>query len=207
VIQEVTLAKTITILCGNDSFLWSDLVAIQETLATHHLRDIDVIAHGTPKLSFLRVSIESRGPRAMFLSMGHGTSDLAQTLLQHRFKESSDPKDMIYSLVGLSSAHHDPRFVVDYLKSVCQAYTDVVEYVVATTKKLDIICAMPRGLNPHRLPSWVPDWSFYGLGSSLLEHSSKHQFSAAGTSEAEKQKSPAAKPFYMQRVFLLRSSA
>jgi hypothetical protein len=63
----------------------------------------------------------------MFLSMGHGMSDLAQTLLQHRLKESSDPKDMIYSLVGLSSAHHDPRFVVDYSKSVCQAYTDVVE--------------------------------------------------------------------------------
>ena len=126
-VQEVTLAKTITILCGDDSFLWSDLVAIQETLATHHLRDIDVIAHGTPKLSFPRVSIESRGPRAMFLSMGHGTSDLAQTFLQRRLKESSDPEDMIYSLVGLLSAHHDPRFVVDYSKSVCQAYTDVVE--------------------------------------------------------------------------------
>ena len=185
VIQEVTFAKMITILCGGDSFLWSDLVAIQETLVRHHLRDIDFIAHETPKLSFLRVSIESRGPRAMFLSMEHGRSDLAQTLLQHRFKESSDPKDKIYSLVGLSSAHRDPRFIVDYSKSVCQVYTDVVEYVVTTTKKLDIICAMPRGLNPYKLPSWVPDWSFHGLGSSLLEHSSKHQFSAAGTSEAE----------------------
>lgn len=185
VIQEVTLAKTITIFCGGDLFPWSDLVAIQETLATHHLQDIDIIAHGIPELSVLRVSIESRGPRAMFLSMGYGTSDLAQTLLKHRFKESSDPKDMIYSLIGLSSAHRDPRFVVDYSKSVCQVYTDVVEYVVATTKKLDIICAMPRGLNPYKLPSWVPDWSFHGFGSSLLEHSSKHQFSAAGTSEAE----------------------
>lgn len=185
VIQEVTLAKTITILCGSDSFLWSDLVAIQETLAAHHLRDIDIIAHDRPKLSFLRVSIESRGPRAMFVSTGQETTDLTQTLLQHRFKESSDPKDMIYSLVGLSNAHRDPRFVVDYSKSVCQVYTDVVEYVLSTTKKLDIVCAIPRGPNPHKLPSWVPDWSFHGLGSSLLEHCSKHQFSAAGTSEAE----------------------
>jgi hypothetical protein len=185
VIQEVTLAKTITIFCGRDSFLWSDLVAVQETLATHHLRDIDMTAHNQPKLCFLRVSIESRGPRAMFLPKRQETSNLTQTLLQHRFKESSDPKDMIYSLVGLSNAHGDPRFVVDYSKTVCQVYTDVVEYVLATTKKLDIICAIPRGANTHSLPSWVPDWSFHGLGSSLLEHSSKHQFSAAGTSEAE----------------------
>jgi hypothetical protein len=68
VIQEVTLAKIITILYGGNSFLWSDLVAIQETLATHHARDIDIIAHSKPRLRFLRVSIESRGPRAMFLS-------------------------------------------------------------------------------------------------------------------------------------------
>jgi hypothetical protein len=187
VIQEVTMANTITLLCGHDSFPWSDLVAIQETLAKHHLEKIDEIAHKREELSFLRVSIESRGPRMMLLSEGsHGrTPDLTQTLLKHRFKQSSDPKDLIYSLVGLSTAHRDPRFVVDYSKSVRQVYTDVVEYILNTTGKLDIICAIPRGKNSHRLPSWVPDWSFDELGSSLLEHSSKHQFSAAGLSQAE----------------------
>jgi hypothetical protein len=187
VIQEVSLARSITILCGRDTFPWSDLVLIQETLATHHLKEIDAIAHQRQELDFLRVSIESRGPRAMLLSEDnqHGERpDLAQTVLKHRFKEASDPRDMVYSLVGLSTAQHDDRFVLDYSKPVCQVFIDVVEYILNTTKKLDIICAMPREQNSHNLPSWVPDWSFSGFGSSLLEHSTKHQFSAAGSSEA-----------------------
>ena len=80
----------------------------QETVATHHLRDIDIITHDWPELSFLQVSIELRGARAMLLSKGRATPELAQTLLKCRYKDWSDPKDVIHSLVGLSSAYRDP---------------------------------------------------------------------------------------------------
>jgi Heterokaryon incompatibility protein (HET) len=188
VIQEVNLAKTATILCGRDSISWSELVSIQEILVTYHLRDLDDAAYFRSELSFLRTSIESRGPRAMRIATTQSPSelpDLAQTLLSHRFKEASDPRDMVYSLIGFSNAQKDPRFVMDYSKSVCEVYTDVIEHVMTTMKKLDIICAMPRGRNQHGLPSWVPDWSFKGPGSSFLENNAKHNFSAAGTSNAE----------------------
>jgi hypothetical protein len=206
VIQEVTLAKTVTLLCGEDSISWSNLVAVQENLATFHIKDIDAIAHKREDLSFLRVTIESRGPRALSLSTHHENSievpSLTQVLLKHRFKEATDPKDRIYSLVGLSTAHQDPRLILDYSRSVCQVYTDAVEYEVSTSKKLTIICAMPRWDSPHKLPSWVPDWSFGALGSSLLEDSSKHQFAAAGSSGAKAKFSEDRKTLYVKGMAL-----
>jgi Heterokaryon incompatibility protein (HET) len=210
VIQEVTLAKTITLLCGTDSISWSNLVAIQENLASFHIKDIDEIAHEREDLSFLRITIKSRGPRALSLSPHHEDSlevpSLTQVLLKHRFKEATDPKDMIYSLVGLSTAHQDPRFILDYSRSVCQVYTDAVEYEVSTPKDLTIICAMPRWDSPHKLPSWVPDWSFGALGSSLLEDSSKHQFAAAGSSDAEAKFPEDKKILYAKGIVLNNTS-
>jgi hypothetical protein len=50
---------------------------------------------------------------------------------------------MIYSLVGLSDAHGEPRFVLGYSKSVCEVYTDIVEYLLVTMKKFDVVCAIP----------------------------------------------------------------
>jgi hypothetical protein len=131
IIQEITLAfaqcKPITILCGSDSFSWSDLVNIQGNLATHHLSDIDIIAHGNLALIFLRVSIETRGPRALLVSPENSeTPDLNQALLKHHFKQSTDPKDKIYSVLGLSTAANDPSFIIDYTKSVRQVFTDVI---------------------------------------------------------------------------------
>jgi hypothetical protein len=51
---------------------------------------------------------------------------------------------------------------VDYNKPVREVYIDVVDYLLTTTRRLDVICAsinFPVHQNTHGMPSWCPDWS------------------------------------------------
>ncbi|QSZ33502.1 hypothetical protein DSL72_005070 [Monilinia vaccinii-corymbosi] len=77
--------------------------------------------------------------------------------------EASDPRDRIYSVLGLAS----DRCLADpprYQDSVVKVYSSLVESFVEHHKSLDIICFVDRfhGLRDSNttpaLPSWVPDW-------------------------------------------------
>jgi hypothetical protein len=77
--------------------------------------------------------------------------------------KATDPKDRIYSLLGL--AQHRGLAMPDYNLDIKSAYTRLVKSFVETHKSLDIICfahlfhqdGVKSAFQP-RLPSWVPDW-------------------------------------------------
>lgn len=48
-------------------------------------------------------------------------------------KNTIDPREKIYVLVGLSKAQNDSRFVINYSKSVQEVFTDVIKYVVKSS--------------------------------------------------------------------------
>lgn len=112
--------------------------------------------------------------------------------------QSNIPKDVIYSLVGLSS---DSRSSVgiDYSKSNNVVYQDFVEYCVRKSKTLDIVCRpwapnLPPGEAPA--PSWVCQVNklpfghrrknIYGRksGDVLVGHPHRNYYSAARGSVA-----------------------
>ncbi|KAF1967310.1 hypothetical protein BU23DRAFT_573334 [Bimuria novae-zelandiae CBS 107.79] len=77
---------------------------------------------------------------------------------------STDPRDRIYSLVGLVS-DADILGSPNYDASVASLYTNFVKSFVDKHRSLDVICFATRFTDPEdtrseeKLPSWVPNWS------------------------------------------------
>jgi len=102
--------------------------------------------------------------------------DLETLVSNLAFFESSDPRDTIYALLNIATESKfapDPDFdgikppKPDYDRDILEVYTDFLEWVVHSTKSLDIICrywAIPERTvaggrkNPTpliTLPSWI----------------------------------------------------
>lgn len=88
-------------------------------------------------------------------------SNLADTLIQFRCTEATDPRDKIYALLGLVPEPHG--IDVDYKKRTQEIFTEVALVLINTTSTLDIICQNhwypPGSRHISDLPSWVPDFT------------------------------------------------
>lgn len=86
------------------------------------------------------------------------STNLLRMLLSHREKLCNEPRDRVYAVLGLLAAHERSQFPVDYTVSVREIFTNVVDYLLRTTQRLDVICAtihFPLHPNRFSLPSWV----------------------------------------------------
>ena len=192
VVQEVLSAKAISVHCGEDTISWLDLQQVQETLAIEYTPIITEVALNEKRLKSLEDSILFQGPRLLRYPTHSSESELPglyEMLLEHRNKEATNPKDRIYAIIGLTTARDDPRIFVDYGQTTRQIYTGVINYIVSTTSKLDVIC-VAREILPEsvmrtanyrlNLPSWVPDWSFCSRSATI-----RRDFAAARNSAAK----------------------
>jgi hypothetical protein len=90
-----------------------------------------------------------------------------QTQLAHlRHMRATDPKDKVYSILGLFQnpkrdfrldSHDLNLLVVKYSESVAKVYASLVRAIVVPTRRLEILQECRR-LRTNDLPSWVPDW-------------------------------------------------
>ncbi|KAF4627244.1 hypothetical protein G7Y89_g10911 [Cudoniella acicularis] len=154
--------------CGHYHVDWNTLIEVQYLLSTEYGPLINKISTGSLILWELQPALTFRGPRSLLLDRTIGFNDLAQelslfnALLMHRLKHSTDPRDKVYALVGLTSARNDPAYTINYSRSVRQVYIDTVDYILKTSRHLEIICAKTRGDHEFDLPSWVPNLASTG---------------------------------------------
>jgi Heterokaryon incompatibility protein (HET) len=187
-VQEVTCAKAIVVYCGSDSISWSELSGISPFMIKHQL---ELVRRLPSKTHYMSV-FTSGGPassRTLARSDGEVSKphSLLELLLSHLHKHATDPRDKVYALVGMSLARDDPRFTLDYSLSVSEVYTNVVNYEINATRKLDIICAHNPGSSTLALPSWVPDWAAPNMNDYIngLHLRNPAETHAAGSSQAE----------------------
>lgn len=70
---------------------------------------------------------------------------------------ATDPRDMIYGLLGLLSGC---SIKPDYIQATAQdVYMNLVEYCFTEEKSLDIVTLCRRFSSTMELPSWVPNWT------------------------------------------------
>jgi hypothetical protein len=163
IIQELYSAKEITIMSGKYRISWDKVQAVQDILVSrHYINDLVQLSNEEPDLKGLAFYFQIRGPRYLRLEEAHSSNlpDLYDILSKFWNTNATDPRDKVYALVGLTTARDDSRLTIDYSASVRQVFIDVVKYILVSSRKLDIICSFPQGVNDYELPSWVPDWTF-----------------------------------------------
>lgn len=91
----------------------------------------------------------------------------------------------MFGILGILPEEVREQFPPEYKLSVKDIYTNVVDYLLTTTERLDVLCEaiyFPLHATSSNLPSWVPDWSHMPLTAAL---GLSYEFSAAEFAKAQ----------------------
>jgi hypothetical protein len=158
IIQEVFSARKRTVYCGSNSISWARLIKARDYIL--HLCETTGASRIT-STNFTKV-MATEGPKSIIIPWNVDTQslpDLLEMLLSFRTKISTDPRDKVYGITGLTSTRNNRGFTVDYSRTVSEVYRYVVKHVVTATHNLEIISVGKGSVHPEWLPSWAPDWS------------------------------------------------
>jgi hypothetical protein len=185
VVQEVSCAKDCTAYCGPDSISWSELENVCDVLKEHEDQLQDIYYS---RLSYIR-TLTHGGPKSLLVSRYSpkgSAPPLHELLLSHKSKKATDPKDKVYALVGISSCR-ESFGEIDYSQSMREVFSHTARHIIATSKKLEVICVKPHDINQFDLPTWVPDWTRPPGGGQAVIGLQHHQppFSAGGDDLAQ----------------------
>lgn len=173
IVQEMILAKKITFVCGNESTLWVGLAALSTFMATlaKERSNSDIVGNLSAVMRRILCIVDYR-TRNEIAEEKHSKPNLGLRYLLNVFQdwEATDPRDMVYALLGLNSG---PRITCDYSISLRDLTIQVVKALILHDRNLHTICFFnPHGDNSNvgltssePLPSWVPR-----LGTWVVEN-------------------------------------
>lgn len=196
VVQEIFNARSITVHCGSTKLQWAVYQRASDAFSRHRAdldyyfpvgrRDSRRHTISPNQFSYSQVLVY-QGPGSLpdlRSYMGLGEGSLLEVLRACRRKLASDAKDKLYGIIGVLPEETRKEFRANYSLSVKDVYTEVVDYLLKTTERLDVICDaihFPVHTGSANLPSYVPDWSHIPQ-TAAMGH--KYNFSAAGTTKA-----------------------
>ncbi|KAH6709582.1 heterokaryon incompatibility protein-domain-containing protein [Leptodontidium sp. MPI-SDFR-AT-0119] len=154
VVQEVALSSNVTIVCGSNEMDWQEF---SDTI--WNLDEASNMAMATPENELdigglSNIDTFSIMRELLRDAVNLRLSDIVALLRRSR---STDPRDMIYGLLGLV-----PRcsIRVDYSNaSTKYVYLDLVHRCIVEEESLDIVTLCRKTSSNLELPSWVPDWT------------------------------------------------
>jgi hypothetical protein len=125
--------------------------------------------------------------------LGSPAFDLLHLLIHCRHRDSTDPRDKIYAILGLLRATHPEAMghegsdtlgvALGYGHDVVYIYRKMCQELVQQSGNLDVLGVCPKSAR-ECLPSWATDWSITDrIGSPLMQDSLER----ARTTHAAKQ--------------------
>lgn len=183
IVQEVSLARNVVLLCGTRTLPWSMIsktLAFLTTTGWHDqisadfLRINEKLVASPGPYRILMQSNANLGMPAIYMEstrrgiIERGHKVLFRHLINvHRCCKASDPRDMIYALLGIAWRDRPPfstqpeSIVPDYKISVQDLYTKVARTMLQTYGDLRFLCHVQNASITaiQGLPSWVPDYS------------------------------------------------
>ena len=173
VVQEVFIPNPhiIHVYCGQYSNTWDTYMTAatalgrcRSTIDRYFPGNRDHGHHGLSEqhYSFAQV-LALQGPTSLPDSgiRNLGKHPLLEIMRLCRDKLTANPLDKVYGILGLLPEDIRRDFPVDYKSSVKALYVRIVDHVVSTTKRLDILCEaihFPLHTSNASLPTWCPDW-------------------------------------------------
>lgn len=161
VIQEVNNGgNAVTVFCGQDTIPWLELEGVCDKL-----REVKehIATKVFPNDASMSNVLLNGGPKNLELSRfssDKAFSSLFELLLTHTGKASTDPKDKVYALVGLSTSA-STFGILDYTSSERDAFIHTAKHIITVTNKLNTICLRQNEDNKYNLPSWVTDCKYH----------------------------------------------
>ena len=76
-------------------------------------------------------------------------------------REASDPRDLVYGILGLAQDQAGRGIIADYELSIAQVYANAAYAIMQNDTGLQLLTLNDLGRNPKcEIPSWAPDWSW-----------------------------------------------
>ena len=169
IVQELSVAKQLAakVRYGNATVSWIDLLVSAYVMEAYANLLSDILGLKVPDERLDGYLNGIRMAQCRRTQESQPWLHLLELLNVHRDCASTDPRDHIYGLLGLSGDGHDMGLMPNYNLSVQDIYKDLAVKHISTTRSLDIICGCRGNRNFVNLPSWVPDWSSNQVISSI----------------------------------------
>jgi hypothetical protein len=119
--------------------------------------------------------------------MAKDQSQISLDHLLHLFRRcnATDPRDKVYSLLGITDQSRSPALDIprDYNLPVSTLYQGTVESIIRSSNTLNILAQVqdPSHTKLPNLPSWVPDFSVGSMPTTLFCSPGQTYFSSGGT--------------------------
>lgn len=166
VIQEFVLATSDPVVyCGHKQISWSIFMAVYKKLASEFFTKLDMVKNdpqGGPPEVLAKLRHDLFHELRISVAQDQG-ADLRQLLIMSRSAEASEPRDRIYSLLGMLDSEDRKHFEVDYKKSTAHVFAEAMALIFSHGDGPRFLSGMwcpskPNHLVPN-LPSWVPDFT------------------------------------------------
>ncbi|KAI9740337.1 MAG: hypothetical protein M1834_004916 [Cirrosporium novae-zelandiae] len=164
VVQEIALAKSVSLCCGRKRIRWSKFADAVGLIGSEWPRIRRLLTKN--RKAFLG-DTHALGASALVELSNNllRTADDGKTLVRLATLEYlvsnlttfnvTEPHDMIYSLLALAKDTQNGEIQVHYSKSVDSLCAKVVKLSIRTSNSLDIICRPWASVEDKSLPSWV----------------------------------------------------
>jgi hypothetical protein len=179
VVQEVSNARRVMVYCGFTKVPWT-VYQTASRVFRQYRGELDDYFHGSSsygtsqhQFTYSQVLVH-QGPSSLpdvrsHMLLGDEESFL-EVMCACRRKLCADPRDKVFGILGVLPEAIRSEFPMDYNQSVKEVYINAIDYILATTERLDVICEsihFPLHTNSADLPTWVPDWSHIPETASL----------------------------------------
>ncbi|KAI1422657.1 heterokaryon incompatibility protein-domain-containing protein [Xylaria sp. FL1777] len=191
IVQEILNAQSVNFYCGESDISWSILQSVSEIFKRH---EADIKYHFPRGMKGSRQGLSYahtlgfQGPASLSILKPRpeeGPESLLDVLRICRTKLAAEPRDKVFGVLGILPESVQCHFPPDYNASLREVYTNVVDLLLHTTRRVDIICDaiyFPVYTRTVKLPTWVPDWSHIPSTAAL---GSSYDFSAASNVDAD----------------------
>ncbi|KAK1751079.1 heterokaryon incompatibility protein-domain-containing protein [Echria macrotheca] len=148
VVQEVAVARQVTVVFGYQSLPWSIFVGLCSLAERRKMTAVPAL-----KMVAL-VKIIRDG------EMARTPPPLSTLLFRTWFLNASDPRDKVFSLLGICLGGNDMTQFPDYGMSLATVYAEATRLIMEDSGSLEILAYVSRVKETQSadLPSWVPDW-------------------------------------------------
>ncbi|RII09756.1 hypothetical protein CUC08_Gglean005746 [Alternaria sp. MG1] len=166
IVQEGTIANPVrtVLFCGSRRIDWTYLRAALQI--THHVTHYQSSGMSIDFDDGMAIRLDSfRKDREYGANIS-----LLRVLRLIRAYECEDPRDKLYSALGMAMDVYGDDIVPDYTKPSSAVYSDVVRFYISksTDCSLDVLGEVQRSApgttfehqHDRTLPSWTPDWTF-----------------------------------------------